>query len=492
MADPIDPVNPNDDLPPDLADVPYGQEPLEVEDDAPRRKASARFVVDSEVGSDAALRDAMDPANQSLADALRLSFRVLQVVILVLVVIFLFSGVHTVKEGESGVATMWGKIVSGEEGLSAGPKFGLPYPAGDLVIFETENRKVDLPSAFSPASRGRSSAELRERADITVPLIPGQDGSLLTRDGDLAHLKLAAKYVIDHPIAFVNRVSDDEKTRDANRLVQLALQRATIHTAAELSLQDLIDATEDTRLRIQRGAQEVLDSLKCGIMITQVQITEPSGPLALEKSKDDVAAAKVDAARRVEGARQAAAKTLDSVAGEATPKLLKLIDQYEKALERGDQDQCAAQLTAINTVLDSKEVSGEVSDIIQYARSYQSQIESTLGADYRRFQSLLPAYRQDPQRLIAQLWYEAYSDIARRPDTEIIQVPDPVNLVRLNLTGSALIQDLRRRMELQRRAQESQMQNYNPNPTILQGSEQTIGQSGRLLNKQGKPNSPNQ
>ena len=65
-----------------------GEDPLETEPMAveqPRRAASARFVVESEVGSAAALREAMDPANQSLADALHLSFRVLQVVIVVLV-----------------------------------------------------------------------------------------------------------------------------------------------------------------------------------------------------------------------------------------------------------------------------------------------------------------------------------------------------------------------------------------------------------------------
>src|SRR5215470_16874631 len=88
---------------------PYGEEaPIAVDDDAPRRAASARFIVDGQVGTDAAMRDAMDPANQSLADALRLSFRVLQIVMLVLVVLFLASGFRTVKEGQSGVATVWG------------------------------------------------------------------------------------------------------------------------------------------------------------------------------------------------------------------------------------------------------------------------------------------------------------------------------------------------------------------------------------------------
>ena len=87
MTDQNDPQDMNEQhLPGDgeeFTDVPVDEEPLEV--DAPRRAASAQFVVDADVGSEAALREAMDPANQSLADALRLSFRVLQLVIVVLI-----------------------------------------------------------------------------------------------------------------------------------------------------------------------------------------------------------------------------------------------------------------------------------------------------------------------------------------------------------------------------------------------------------------------
>ena len=93
MADPTDPTPPA----PDPESYPSeAVEPMEVE--TPRRAASAEFVVDGDVGSEAVLREAMDPANQSLADALRLSFRILQLVILVLVVLFLASGFRTVDE----------------------------------------------------------------------------------------------------------------------------------------------------------------------------------------------------------------------------------------------------------------------------------------------------------------------------------------------------------------------------------------------------------
>ena len=89
------------------------EEPLVEE--PPRRAASAAFEVAAESGSAASLRDAMDPANQSLGEALRLSYRVLQLGILALVATFLLSGFQTVQDGSAGVKTLFGAIV-GEPG----------------------------------------------------------------------------------------------------------------------------------------------------------------------------------------------------------------------------------------------------------------------------------------------------------------------------------------------------------------------------------------
>ena len=93
MAEPRQPDSPQTD------GVPIEDRPLQVE--APRRAASAQLVVEAEVGADAELREAMDPANQSLADALRLSYRVLQFVILALLALFLVSGFQRVDESQS-------------------------------------------------------------------------------------------------------------------------------------------------------------------------------------------------------------------------------------------------------------------------------------------------------------------------------------------------------------------------------------------------------
>ena len=71
------------------------------------------------------LREALDPANQSLRDALRLSFRVLQLVMVVLVVVFLFSGLKTIEPGKLDCVCNSAKLKR-----LWNPVLAPPFPAG--------------------------------------------------------------------------------------------------------------------------------------------------------------------------------------------------------------------------------------------------------------------------------------------------------------------------------------------------------------------------
>ena len=76
-----------------------------------RREASAKFIIqNTESDSSLDLRDAMETAHRSLADSLQLSFRALQIVMIVLLGLYLVSGFRTVEDSQTGVSTFFGKI----------------------------------------------------------------------------------------------------------------------------------------------------------------------------------------------------------------------------------------------------------------------------------------------------------------------------------------------------------------------------------------------
>ena len=464
MTEQHDQNRPQDPNQPEHLGVPIEQDETP-EPEHPRREASAEFLVQSEVQSSVALRDAMNPANQSLAEALRLSYRVLQLVIVVLVVLFFTSGFRTVESNQSGVFTRFGKIVpvGGTEALESGFQPTLwPYPIGEFVIFDVENRNVDISTDFWPRLReGQTLDEATQRASVSDVLRPGIDGSLLTEDGGLAHLRLNAKYQIDDPVRFVTQVPETYidgvpdpadnlvKPKDAaDKLVRVAVKRAAVRHAASSSLQRVLDADEDLRYRIRQDAQALLDQIDSGIRLVSINIPDAIPPLAIKRTFNDLQDATLEAQRRIAEARKEAEDTLVGAAGEYYGELITLIREYERALDTGSAEAADAVLARMNAQLESDRTSGTASRIIARAQNYSSEIESTLGNEYQRFEAIRDQYRNQPDLVIQRLLWESYGGVFNQPDVETLFVPAGDGPVALNLATLQEVAEARREAEL--------------------------------------------
>ncbi len=425
---------------------------MEVE--APRRAASAQLVVDAEVGADAELREAMDPANQSLADALRLSYRVLQFVILALLALFLVSGFQRVDDSQSGVMLRFGRIieVDNQRALAPGLRRNLlPYPAGEFVIFDVGSRSVDIPTTFFPVLPPNLSLDQAiERASPKGTLRAGQVGYVLTDDGDIAHLKAAATYDIVDPVKLVERLNVD----DADRTVKLALDRAIVASAAGLVLQELIEQPEALRDLIRTNAQDLLDRIDCGIRITDVQILDAKPPFAIVKVYRELQNAREESRREIVNAGQEATEALIEAAGARWRVLAELIDRYRRAEDLGNTVRGTELLQEINTVLESDAIGGAIGEMIARAKAHESEIELTLGREAQRFIDLLPSYRAQPYLVCKRQWLEAVSDVFDNKDIEIIRVPEGLGNIDIAISGSEEIARVRREELLKRRQRE--------------------------------------
>jgi len=446
VAEPRQPDSPQSD------DVPIEDQPMEVE--TPRRAASAQLVVEAEVGADAELREAMDPANQSLADALRLSYRFLQFVILALLALFLVSGFQRVDDSQSGVMLRFGRIVAVDDQLALEPGLRrnlLPYPAGEFVIFDVEGRSVDIATTFFPQLQGNLSLDqMIERASPRGTLRVGQIGYVLTDGGDIAHVKAAATYNITDPVKLVKTLNVD----DADRTVKLALDRAIVASSAGLMLQELIEQPEVVRDLIRANAQDLLDTIDCGIRITDVQLLDVKPPFAIVKVYRELQNAREESRREIVNAGQAATETLIETAGADWRALAELINRYQREEDLGNTVRGTELLGEINTLLDSDKISGAVADMIHRADAHESEIELTLGREAQRFRDLLPSYRAQPYLVARRQWLEAVSFVLARKDVEIFRVPAGLGRIDIGISGSEEIARIRREELLKRRQRE--------------------------------------
>ncbi|MFZ9882421.1 MAG: trigger factor, partial [Phycisphaerales bacterium] len=254
--------------------------------EAPRRAASARFDVAKR--DDEGLRDALDPATHSLGEALKLSYRILQVGIVALVLMFVFSGFQSVPEGDTGVKTLFGAIAGkdGEEQLSPGLQPFWPYPVGDLVKFpQRHTMRMDREFWPNPIARGRDVArtmqEMLDTADPNAGIRPGSDNSLLTREGDIVHMQLEAEFVVADAVKFLETTSPEQ----ADRIVRTAIRRGAVEAASAMTLVEFTDTRDLVGPSVRENAQRVLDRLDTGLQITSIRALERTAPFAVVKQQ---------------------------------------------------------------------------------------------------------------------------------------------------------------------------------------------------------------
>ncbi|MBL4592176.1 MAG: hypothetical protein JKY96_09490, partial [Phycisphaerales bacterium] len=169
----------------------------------------------------------MDAAHQSLADALRITYKLLQAGMVVLVVLYLVSGLQSIKEGESGVAVRFGKIV--KPNLEPGFQWSWPYPIGEIVRVESGSVELPIGWHFMPNLPGNNKdpmiAELKS-FNSRRELDPANNGFSITADLNIAHTQWRAYYRrSDHAMYLANIFALDE-----DAIVRAAIQRGVVRS----------------------------------------------------------------------------------------------------------------------------------------------------------------------------------------------------------------------------------------------------------------------
>lgn len=452
---------------------------------ASRREASARFVVDSAQSSQAELRQALDPANQSLAEALRLSYRVLQLGILTLVVIFLFSGFQSVKEGFTGVKTIFGSIAGtpGDQQLSPGLQPFWPSPIGELVVFE-QKRTIRLDKAFQPRERPNQATK-EQQIDNAIDnreLIAERDGFVLTGDGDIAHLALTAEYIVEDAVEFLKNFDP----AGGERVVRVALMRGVVLAGGQLTLREVIDQREATAALIKERSQEILDAMNTGIALSAVTVVDTAPPRFVDSKFREVQVRREDAKATVERARQEIAATLTATVGggEAFQQLIGLIQDYDASLVRGDVATADTLLQSIGTRFEQPDIGGEVARIVQRAKASRSTLEAQLTKELRRLEGFAPAFRDSPRQLTRQLWLETVRTVMGGPEVEVISTPLALGHFDLSMASSQQVMQARRTADINRRRAAAQERNLLYADFQI-GSEQiNIDRAGVRLNRE--------
>ena len=407
----------------------------------------------------------IDPAQQSLSDALRVSFWLLKLIMIILAIIYCFSGVFSVPQQQLAVRLRFGQIISDAEGnqvAQPGLHLGLPYPIERVIYVTTSPQTMTINRAFwyelTAGDLSQTKDQMASRR-FGKPLNPEKDGSLLTGDANIVHAQYEITFRVADPVSYVENVGDDQL---AQNLIRNVTEQAIVYSVAQIEADDFIGGRSNQDVA-KRHAQRVLDELNTGLHIeTLITTGETEMPLSVRHAYEAVINAENEKAQHIEAARQEYARILGETAGQAYEPLLGLVQDYEVALIVGDTATAADLGQELDKSLfklklvESRSglaIGGKVSELVNEAVTYKTQIIEQIKAEAETFQALRDEYRQNPQILTTRLWEDARQEILSG-NVETIYSPPGQHYIVINRDPEVV----RRREEQRLKEQQQRIQ----------------------------------
>lgn len=463
-----------------------------------RRQTASVRLNESGPSAAAELASMMDPATKSLADALRISYRLLLASIAVLVALYFGSGVQKVGESERGMRLLFGRVVS--PSLSPGAQFSAPPPIGEIVKVRVDEQSSEI--KFFP-NLSESEQKSLDKDGPTVlagggsdSLDPNADGQLITADGSIAHARWTISWRRDD-------LRPDVSERNINpehlsSIVQAIARRSIVTAAASMTLDEMMRNIPDQgrnpeqfRTIEQRArdlTQRALDDMNAGVRVQQLVMTQKFPPRRVMPDYYRVQSAESDAAAAVLEAERAWQQAMQKTAGDAAAVLIEQIDRYEVELLRNDTAAAERTFETINRLLMGEPVeidgvvlnpriSGDVTSRLDQARQERTTMVAAARSDAELFAAKLKAFESNSLVLVNTEWSDAYSTFLGRPGVQVLLLP-PQTAGRwvLNINRDPF---LSREQEMQRNTEEFQRaQQQRVRERERAQFEQRLGSSG--------------
>jgi len=380
--------------------------------------------------------DQLDAAGKSLSEALRISFIILKIIMIVLVVAFLASGFKTVGSDERALVLRFGKILGvGEERvLGPGPHWVFPYPIDEIIripvekkvnlpinsfwyfqtkeeILEGSKRKERPPESLNPLQDGYCITRSEKQSDA----IAGSDGS----DYNIIHCKWQITYQIDDPERFFRNVyAEDVKpgqvyfdviTKSITPLLEDLVEDSVVAAMVNYTIDDAIKSQDRIPKHVARLLQEKLDQIESGIKIVSVYLTDITWPRQVDEAFLASIKASQTSQTAISGARTYAENTLNQAAGPVAQRLFAAL--HDKNVTEEEKELLWSQLA------------GTAEEKIAQARAYRTKVVETARANADYLQQLLPEYRKRPQLVIQKVYQDAIEYVFNNADEKFVIQP---------------------------------------------------------------------
>jgi membrane protease subunit HflK len=372
----------------------------------------------------------LNTGQKSLADALRLSFGILKLIMAAVVVLFLASGFFSVGPNEQALILVFGRVQGqGEQRVKEpGYHWTFPEPISEVIrIPVKEVQSLPIQSFWYFESEAEKLAGGKKYA--AGGLNPIRDGYSLTRnepvtelkgsDYNIVHSLWTVTYSISSPVRFFENFYIESRkpgesfmevaSRTVDPVIESFTSDAVVTTLVRYSIDDAIRSRSGIAERVRNVLQSKLDAMESGIQIDDVRINRITWPLQVDDAFQASGQAINKSDQAITDARAYKEKVLTDTAGPRGEAILEILK--DPALSQERQEEQVSQL------------GGRVQGVISEARAYRTSVVADAKASAEYLKNLLPEYRLRPQLVVQKIYQDAIEVILGNVDEKIFVPP---------------------------------------------------------------------
>ncbi len=211
-----------------------------------------------------------------------------KVLIIISIIIYILTGIYTVKQNEIAVVRRFGKIVSSN--VKPGISYSLPFPIDKVDKIEIKKVQTLGIDHFSEIPEINSEADIfMKKTDLRNYAITG--------DNNTINLTMILKYLIVDPKNYLINF------RNIDSVIQAISQSEIVRYLSVEPIQSvLITNRSEMNLTIRNNIQKKVNEFKLGVEINSVEIKNISPPSIILHYFNDVINAGIDKEKSVKEA----------------------------------------------------------------------------------------------------------------------------------------------------------------------------------------------
>ncbi|MCI0339318.1 MAG: FtsH protease activity modulator HflK [Acidobacteria bacterium] len=220
-----------------------------------------------------------------------------QSAILLLLLLYMLSGVYFVGPEQQAVVTRFDRVVA--KGVTPGIHYHLPWPIESIIKLKVlETKRLTIGMEIPDQVLGRTAAE--------------DPVEYLTGDQNIITVQVAVQYQIKDPVNYLYR------SQDVARMIARAVESAFAQTIAIESVDSILTTGKvNVQNATQRRAREILDRYESGVYLSSINIENVAPPLEVTGAFREVASARADRDRIINEAHGYANDAIAKAQGEA-------------------------------------------------------------------------------------------------------------------------------------------------------------------------------